>query len=92
MFDSDLASGWQESSMLYLLEFTLHVVLFCTKISKIRQEQAKLQFMKMVDHWYLLIKTLIIFSIFQWLTILNISEFLFFQISNKTVISRKTTP
>ena len=34
----------------------------------------------------------VIFSIFQWLTILNISEFLFFHISSKTVTSRKLHP
>ena len=40
--DSDLASAWEESSLLCLFEFTLYLVLFRTKIFKIRQEKARL--------------------------------------------------
>ena len=40
--------------MLCLFEFTSYIVLFHTKISKITQEEAKLQWMKMVNRWYLL--------------------------------------
>ena len=35
----DLVSALEESFMLYLFEFTSYVVLFRTKISKIRQEE-----------------------------------------------------